>query len=161
MRSQWPQLAVEIETMAFQRGATEVEVGKVAQVAFLGARGVQRCVPSCFAQQRFASTQETFSSKLLHLFYLKGGREKKLGAFFRRKSPGTLPVFCMEACVNPYEIDLCHCQLRARVETRAALSRWRAAFYAAFTFVWRTQPTELPWAFPLLPSSGRDRFRGC
>lgn len=72
MRSRWPQLAVEIETMAFQRGATEVEVWKMAQVAFLGAKRVQRCMPSCFVQQSFASTQETFSSKLLHLFYLKG-----------------------------------------------------------------------------------------
>lgn len=76
MRSQWPHLAAEVETMAVQRGATEVEVWKVAQVAFLGARRVQQCMLSCFVQQSFTSTQETFSSKLLHLFYLKGGKKR-------------------------------------------------------------------------------------
>lgn len=76
MRSQWPHLAAEIETMAFQRGAPEAEVWKVPPAAFLGARRVQQCVASCFVQQSFASIQETFNSKLLHLFYFKGGKKR-------------------------------------------------------------------------------------
>lgn len=76
MRSQWPHLAVEIETMAFQRGATDMEAWKVSPVAFLGARRVQQCVVSCFVQQRFASIQETFNAKLLYLFYFKGGKKR-------------------------------------------------------------------------------------
>lgn len=76
MRSQWPHLAVEMETMAFQRGATEAEVWKMAQVAFLGAKRVQQCVATCFVQQSFASIQETFNSKPLYLFYFKGGEKR-------------------------------------------------------------------------------------
>jgi hypothetical protein len=62
--------------MTFQKGATETEVLEVPPVAFLGARRVQQCMASCLVQQSFASIRETFNSKLLYLFYFKGGKKR-------------------------------------------------------------------------------------
>lgn len=75
MRSQWPHLAVEIETVAFN-GVLQRWRLESCSCGISGSKENSAVRGKLLRSTELASIQETFNSKLLHLFYLKGGKKK-------------------------------------------------------------------------------------
>lgn len=124
--------------------------------AFLGPRMFQQCVVRGSVQQTLGTIQETFNSKLWHLFHVKGGK--------KRNQEHSSDTSHQEPCLSSARKPVLICKKLIYVTVGDVLvrrpertpSRWRAALHAAFG--WRTSHQNCPALLPHSFLLGKTHF---